>query len=61
MKFDKRFIHPHKKKTSTEIWEEDKIRIDNLKGYGYNLEVVWESDYKGKTTLENIIKKYDKN
>lgn len=60
-KFSKDYLHPHKKKTSEEIWNEDKIRIDNIKKYGYNLEVVWESEYKGKTTLQKIIKKYVKN
>ena len=60
-RFNKDYLHPHKKKTSLEIWDEDKIRIDNIKKYGYNLEVVWESDYKGQTTIQNIIKKYVKN
>ena len=60
-KFNKDYLHPHKKKTSEEIWNEDKLRIDNIRKYGYNLEVVWESDYKGKTTLQKIIKKYVKN
>ena len=61
VKFNSEYLHPHKKKTSSQIWNEDKIRIDNIKNYGYNLEVVWESDYKGQTTIQNIIKKYVKN
>lgn len=60
-KYKSDYLHPHKKKTSEEIWKDDKIRIDNIKNYGYNLEVVWESEYKGKTTLKEIIKKYVKN
>ena len=60
-KYKNDYLHPHKKKTSEEIWKDDKIRIDNIKNYGYNLEVVWESEYKGKTTLKEIIKKYVKN
>jgi G:T-mismatch repair DNA endonuclease (very short patch repair protein) len=33
--------------------------IDNIKSYGYNLEVVWEGDLKLNNKLINIIiKKY---
>ena len=60
-KYDSNYIHPHKKKTSFQIWNEDKIRIDNIINYDYNLEVVWEFDFNEKTTIQNIIKKYVKN
>lgn len=46
---------------SLDIWKEDKIRIDKLKNYNYNLEVSWESDLKDDNTIINkLIKKYDK-
>lgn len=61
IKYDSLYIHPHKKKTSHQIWEDDKSRIDNIIKYGYNLEVVWESNFDEKTTIQNIIKKYVKN
>lgn len=49
------------KKTSKELWVYDKNKIDLIKGKGYNLEIVWESDLKEDNTLINkIIKKYDK-
>jgi G:T-mismatch repair DNA endonuclease (very short patch repair protein) len=58
-KYNPDYIHPHKKKTSYQIWSEDKIRIDNIIKYNYNLEVVWESYFDEKTTIQNIIKKYE--
>ncbi len=60
-RFDSNYLHPHKKKLAKEIWGDDNIRIDNLKNYGYNLEVIWESDFDEQNTIQNIIKKYDKN
>ena len=58
---DRDIIHPHKKKPSAQIWNEDNIRIDNIinYNYNYNLEVIWESDFDEKTTIQNIIKKYE--
>jgi hypothetical protein len=60
-KYDEFFLHPHKKITSKQIWDEDKIRIDNIKKYGYNLEVIWECDLDNIDNLIKILKKYDKN
>jgi G:T-mismatch repair DNA endonuclease (very short patch repair protein) len=57
----KDYLYPHKKKTSSEIWEDDRIRVDNIINYGYTLEVVWESDFNPELTIQNIIKKYVKN
>ena len=54
------YIHPHKKKTAKDIWEEDEIRIDNIKKYGYNLEVIWESDFNDLSHLKKIINKYER-
>jgi G:T-mismatch repair DNA endonuclease (very short patch repair protein) len=49
-----------KQKTAQELWDYDKNKIDLLKEYDYNLEVVWESDYKKDNTIINkLIKKYD--
>jgi len=45
------YSFPQKKNTSQQIWEEDKLRIDNIINYGYNLEVVWESDFDEKTAI----------
>jgi G:T-mismatch repair DNA endonuclease (very short patch repair protein) len=59
-KYVPEYFHPHKKKTSQQIWDEDNLRIDNIIKYGYNLEVVWESDFNKKTTIQNIIKKYER-
>lgn len=47
--------------TSAEkLWEYDKNKVDIILNNGYNLEVVWESDYKlDKTIINKLIKKYD--
>ncbi len=60
-KFSPDYFHPHKKKKAMEIWEDDKIRIDNLKNYGYNLEVIWESEFSEHKSIIEIIQKYVKN
>ena len=54
------YIHPHKKKTAKDIWEEDEKRIDKIKKFGYNLEVIWESDFNDLTLLKKIIRKYER-
>jgi G:T-mismatch repair DNA endonuclease (very short patch repair protein) len=54
-KYNSEYLHPHKKKTAKEIWTEDKVRIDYLKNLGYNLEVIWESDFKNDNKIINII------
>ena len=54
------YLHPHKKKTANEIWGEDNTRIDNIKKYGYNLEVIWEYDLDNLNNLKNILKKYER-
>jgi G:T-mismatch repair DNA endonuclease (very short patch repair protein) len=59
-KYEPDYMHPHKKKTSSQIWGEDRIRIDNIIKYDYNLEVVWESNFDKKNTIQNIIKKYER-
>lgn len=44
-----------------EIWDYDNKKIDLIKNYGYNLEVIWESNLKNDNKLINkIIEKYDK-
>ena len=60
-KYDEDYFHPHKKKTAKEIWNEDKIRVDNIKKYGYNLMIIWECDFEKPNYVKNIIKKYVKN
>ena len=43
------------------LWEYDKNKVDIIINNGYNLEVVWETDYKtDKTIINKLIKKYDR-
>jgi hypothetical protein len=60
-KYDENFFNKSKNKTAKEIWEYDKNKIDLIRGYGYNLEIVWESDLKQDPSIINkIIKNYDR-
>jgi G:T-mismatch repair DNA endonuclease (very short patch repair protein) len=60
-KYNADYYNQVKGKTAKELWEYDKNKIDLIRSYGYNLEVVWESDLNEDTTIINkLIKKYDK-
>lgn len=44
-----------------EIWDYDSKKIDLIKNNGYNLEVIWETDFKNDDKLiYKIIEKYVK-
>jgi G:T-mismatch repair DNA endonuclease (very short patch repair protein) len=36
------------------------LRVDNIKKYGYNLEVIWECDLDKPNNLKTILKKYER-
>lgn len=52
-KFD--FFNKRKQMTAQEIWDRDKLRIDSIKSEGYEVLVIWESDYN--KNKEKIIEK----
>lgn len=45
-KYDKDYYHTQVHKTAKEIWQHDDNRISELKSYGYDVEIIWESDLK---------------
>jgi len=49
--YDKNFFNKNKKMSSEEIWEYDKIKIDSIVKEGYEVLVIWESDYKENKEL----------
>lgn len=60
--YDENYFNKKKNKTAKEIWLYDKNKLDLSKKYGYNCEVIWESDYKkNKNIIKKIITKYEKN
>lgn len=60
-KYSQDYYNQKKSLTAKEIWEYDSKRIDLIKSYGYNLEVIWESDLKNDIKLINqTIEKYVK-
>lgn len=52
------YYHKQIKKTSKEIWEHDKERINILKNEGYKVIIIWEKDWKKDKNkqIEKIIK-----
>ena len=54
-KYESDFFNKKKGKFAWELWDYDKKKIDLIKSYGYNLEVVWEGDLKLNNKLINII------
>lgn len=61
-KYDSNYFNEKKGKFAWELWEYDRKKLEIIKSYGYNLEVIWETDYKSdKSIIKNIITKYDTN
>ena len=59
-KYNKEYYHKIKNKTAEQIWEYDLNKVDLIKNYGYNLEIIWETDYENNSKIiEEILKKYE--
>lgn len=59
-KYKSDYYHQKKGITAEEIWYNDKLKVDLIIEYGYNFEVIWESDLKhNNNKLLEILKKYD--
>lgn len=43
--YNENYFHKRKQLHAKEIWELDKIRIENLNSLGYNVKIIWEFDY----------------
>jgi G:T-mismatch repair DNA endonuclease (very short patch repair protein) len=58
-KYEPNYFNQKKNKFAWELWDYDKKKIDLIKSYGYNLEVVWEGDLKlNNKLIELIIENY---
>jgi G:T-mismatch repair DNA endonuclease (very short patch repair protein)/predicted RNA-binding Zn-ribbon protein involved in translation (DUF1610 family) len=61
IKYCSDYYHQVKKKTAKEMWDYDEKKVDLIKKYGYNLEVVWETELKNDNKkINHIIQKYVK-
>lgn len=59
-KYPKDYYNSKKSKYAWEIWNYDKLKVDLIKSYNYNLEVIWESEFKSNIDIiKEIIKKYE--
>jgi len=60
IKYESDYFNVKKKLSAKEIWKYDESKLELIKSYGYNLEVIWESELKlNNDKLLTIIKKYD--
>lgn len=61
-KYDSKYFHKKKNMSAKEIWDYDKNKLELIRNNGYNLEVIWESDFKNNNKIiKCIIEKYDTN
>jgi G:T-mismatch repair DNA endonuclease (very short patch repair protein) len=59
-KYDRYYLNKKKGKTAQEIWDYDRSKIDLIKNFGYNIEVIWEQELKNNNNkIIEIIHKYD--
>jgi hypothetical protein len=60
-KYEADYFNQKKNEYAKDIWEYDSNKLELIRNYGYNLEVVWESDLKtDNDIILEIIHKYDK-
>jgi len=58
--YKENYYHKIKSKTAKEIWVYDKIKVDFIKNENYNIEILWEKDYKlNPKIIKNILIKYE--
>ena len=55
LKYKENFYHTRVHKTAKEIWEKDRLREESIKTAGYNLMIIWESDWRVKENRKTII------
>ena len=55
--YDKNHYDKSSGKYAYEIWERDKIKMENAKKYGYNVLVIWEKEWQSSSDKVEYIKK----
>ena len=60
IKYDTNYFNKKKNKFAWELWEYDKSKLDLIESCGYNVEVIWEREFRdNQSIIEEIISKYD--
>jgi len=56
-KYNGNYFHKYLQMFAYEIWEKDKLKINSIKNVGYDVLVIWESDYKNhnEQTIQKCI------
>ena len=58
-KYSSEYFHSKIRKTANDIWENDKLRVNKLKGSGYIILEIWEYDwFKNNNSSRNKIIKF---
>lgn len=47
-KYDEKYYHKILKMSAKDVWEKDKKRIEILRQNGYDVNIIWENDWKNK-------------
>lgn len=59
-KYHSEYYHKQEKKLAKEIWKRDNQKMELVKKYKYNYEVIWETEYKSNPNIvENLISKWE--
>ena len=55
--YNKNYFHKYLQMFAYEIWDKDKLKNDSIKNIGYNILIIWESDYKNhkEQTIQKCI------
>ena len=56
-KYNENYYHKHLKMYAKERWVNDRIRVEKTNDYGYQVLIIWESDYRKnpEQTLQKCI------
>ena len=60
VKYNGNYFNKKKNQFAWELWEYDKSKLDLIESCGYNVEVIWEREFRdNQSIIEEIISKYD--
>lgn len=55
-KYSENFFHQVKKKSATDIWSEDKKRLETISSFGYRILIIWEEEFKNDSWKDTLSK-----
>lgn len=57
-KYSETYYHPQIKLFATQVWDRDNVKLNLATTHGFNVLVIWESDFRkdSETTILNVLK-----